>query len=59
MFDKYYAFRKMMDFMSDNAEVIDADMNCYRGCMRVVGKSEGQTITIDITIEDKEEEKDA
>ena len=57
--EKYFAFKKMLEFMADHAKVIDADMNCYRNCMRIIGEKDGQTITIDITIEDKEEKQDA
>lgn len=55
--DKYFAFRKMLDFMADYAEVTDADMNYYDSCMRICGENDGQTITIDITIKDKEEKE--
>jgi hypothetical protein len=48
----------MLDFMADYAEVIDADMNFYPSCMRICGEKDGQTIAIDITIIDKEGNKD-
>ena len=57
--DKYFAFRKMLDFMADYAEVVDADMSYYNGAMRITGVNDGQTITIEISIKDKEEKKDA
>ena len=57
--EKYFAFKKMLEFMADYATVVDADMNFYRNCMKIVGENDGQTITIDITIEDKEANKDA
>ena len=53
--DKYFAFRKLLDFLADYAEVTDADMNYYDGCMRIVGENEGQEITIEVKIKDKEE----
>lgn len=45
--DKYYAFRKLMDFVSDEYDVVDADMNNYAGDIDITGKDEtGATITI-------------
>ena len=56
----YAAFLQILSFMSDIAdEVVDADMNYYKGCMRVVGETDNQTITIDLIVENKEEKKDA
>lgn len=57
--NKYFAFRKLMDFMSDYAEVTDADMNYCGRYMHIVGKDEDQTIEITIEITKKEEQKDA
>lgn len=57
--DKYYAFKKMLEFMATHAKVVDADMNCYNGSMRIEGENDGHTIRIEVTIKDKEEKKDA
>lgn len=57
--DKYFAFRKMLDFLTDYAEVIDADMNYYKDTMQVIGENDGETITIQVTIHKKEENEDA
>lgn len=57
--DKYYTFRKMMDFMDDCADVIDADMDTDNGGMKIVGENDQETITIEVTIKKKEEDKDA
>ena len=57
--DKYYAFRKMLDFVSDEADVVDADLNYFNNSMRIVGETETETITIEGTIEKKEVEVDA
>ena len=55
--DKFWAFRRMLDFLADYADVTDADMNYYDGCMKICGKNDGQEITITITIKDMEENK--
>lgn len=55
--DKFWAFRQLLDFMADHTDVIDADLNYYNGTSRIKGENDGQTITIDLTIEDKKEEK--
>lgn len=57
--DKYFAFRRLLEFMADHADVVDANMNYYNGGMQIVGENDGQTITIEISIMDKEEKKDA
>ena len=45
--DKYYAFRKLMDFVNENYEVVDADMNNYADDIEITGKDEtGATIKI-------------
>ena len=56
--EKYFVFRRLLDFMADYAEVVDADMDDY--CHRIVitGETEDQVITIEVSIEKKEEEKD-
>ena len=56
---KYFAFRKLMDFMSDYAEVTDADMNYCDRYMKIVGENDKQTIEITIEFTDKEEQQDA
>ena len=58
MMHKYYVFRKLIDFVADNSEVTNANMNNYAGNIEITGRdAEGSTITI--TVELKEEEKDA
>lgn len=58
MLNKYYVFRRLIDFVADNSEVTDANMNNYAGKIEITGRdAEGSTITI--TAELKEEEKDA
>ena len=57
--DKYFAFRSMMDFISDHAQVVDADMNWLGDRLKIVGENENQTITIEVTIKEKEEKENA
>lgn len=52
--DKYFAFRKLMDFLSDYAEVTDADMNYCGNMIRIEGENDGEEITIELTIRKKE-----
>lgn len=59
MLNKYFVFRKLIDFVADYAEVTDADMNNYAGDIEITGADDdGSTITISVHIE-KEEKKDA
>ena len=58
MMNKYFVFRKLIDFVADYCEVTDADMNNYAGNIEITGTDdEGSTITIKVAIE--EGEKDA
>ena len=57
--NKYFAFRKLMDFMSDYAEVTDADMNFLDRYMKIVGEDDSQIIEITIEFTKKEENQDA
>ena len=58
MMNKYFVFRKLIDFVADYSEVTDADMNNYAGNIEITGTDEdGSTITIRVDI--REGEKDA
>lgn len=58
MMNKYFVFRKLIDFVADCCEVTDADMNNYAGAIEITGTDkDGSTITI--TVELKEGNEDA
>jgi len=57
--DKYIIFRKLMDLVSDHADVVDANLKTWNGGMLVQGETDGEAITIEVTINKKEEDKDA
>lgn len=52
---KYEVFQYLLDFVSAQYEVTDADMNNYCDEIEITGKKDGQTIKI--TVELNEEEK--
>ena len=57
MVDKYYAFRKLMDFVSEQGEVTDAEMNNYAGEIEIHGiDADGSTIRIRVHIEEAEKD---
>jgi hypothetical protein len=57
MMNKYFVFRKLIDFVADYTEVTDADMNNYAGNIEITGTDDdGSTITIKVEI--REGEKD-
>ena len=57
MINKYFVFRKLIDFVADYCDVTDADMNNYAGDIEITGTNEdGSTITI--TVELKEGKED-
>ena len=59
MMNKYFVFRKLIDFVADHCDVTDADMNNYSGDIEITGMDyeDGSTMTIKVTL--KEGEKDA
>ena len=57
--EKYFAFRRLMDFVADDAEIVDADLNYYKDTMLIVGENDQETITIEVTIKKKGEREDA
>lgn len=59
MMNKYFVFRKLIDFVADYCDVTDADMNNYSGDIEITGTDpeDGSTMTIKVTL--KEGEKDA
>lgn len=60
MLNKYFVFRKLIDFVADYCEVTDADMNNYSGDIEIHGADDdGSTIKITVRMtEPKEEEND-
>ena len=51
--DKYFVFRKLMDFMADYCDINDADMNNYAGDIEITGIDEdGCTINLRVKIEE-------
>lgn len=53
--NKYFVFRKLIDFVADHCEVTDADMNNYSGDIEITGTEEdGSTITIKVSLKEAE-----
>ena len=53
--NKFYAFKKLLDFVNDEYEVVDADMDNYAGDIVIKGKDEtGATITITVRMTEGE-----
>lgn len=53
--DRYYIFRKLMDFIADDFEVVDADMKNYAGDIEIDGKADGAVIKITVEFEEEEQ----
>lgn len=58
MMNKYFVFRKLIDFVADYCDVTDADMNNYAGNIEITGTDEGDGSTITIKVELREGNKD-
>lgn len=55
MLNKYFVFRKLIDFVADYCEVTDADMNNYSGDIEITGTDDdGSTIKIKVTLKEGE-----
>lgn len=49
--DKYYVFRHLIDFVADNYDVTDADLNNYIGDIAITGTADdGSIITINVSM---------
>ena len=46
MIDKYELFRKLMDLVADDFEVIDADMSNWEDAIEIRGVSDGKEIIL-------------
>ena len=58
MLNKYFVFRKLIDFVADYCDVTDADMNNYVGNIEITGTDEEDGSTITIKVELREGNKD-
>lgn len=58
MLNKYFVFRKLIDFVADYCDVTDADMNNYAGNIEITGTDEEDGSTITIKVELREGNKD-
>lgn len=55
--NKYFWFRKLMDLVTDDGEVTDADMDNYAGDIKVFGTGfDGSTIEITVRITEAKKE---
>ena len=52
--NKFVIFREMLDYLNHICDVTDADMNYCGNTIRIDGDTEDQTITIELTIRNKE-----
>ena len=53
MMNKYFVFRKLIDFVADHCDVTDADMNNYAGDIEITGTDEdGCTISLRVHLEE-------
>lgn len=57
--DKYYMFRKLLDFVIEDFIITDARMKDYMGDMVVEGECPEGTIIITVNPKKKEEKADA
>ena len=56
--NKFVVFREMLDYLNHIADVTDADMNYCGNTIRIYGETEDQTITMEVTISNKEANTD-
>ena len=52
--NKFVIFREMLDYLNHICDVTDADMNYCGNSIRIDGDTEDQTITIEVSIKNKE-----
>ena len=56
---KFTIFREMLDYMAHICNVTDADLNYCGDRIIIEGESDGQVITMEVIVRNKEENKDA
>ncbi len=52
--DRYFIFKRLLEFMADNSEVTNAKMKNYSDDIEITGEDEGQEVTIKVSFRDKE-----
>ena len=57
--NKFKIFRELLDYTARTCDVTDADLNYCGNSIRIDGETEEQTITIEVTIKNKEVKEDA
>ena len=55
---KYEVFKALLDFVAEEFEVTDADMNNYCGEIEISGKANGKIIKIKASITEEEKKDD-
>ena len=56
---KYTIFREMLDYMAHITKVTDADLNYCGDRILIEGESDGQVVTMEVIVRNKEENEDA
>lgn len=56
---KYVIFKEMLDYVAHICNVTDADMNYCGDTIHIEGETEEQTLTINVTIKNKEVRENA
>lgn len=57
--DKFTIFREMLDYLAHICKVTDADMNFCGDLLLIEGETEGEAISLEVTIKKKGEKMDA
>lgn len=52
--DRYFAFRRLLDFMADYSVVTNAHIKNYAGDIEITGEDDVQEIKISVSFLDKE-----
>jgi hypothetical protein len=57
MAKNYYHFRKFLDMIEEDFDIVDADMDDYAHDMVIKGDSPNGTITVTVELKEKKEEQ--
>lgn len=52
--NRYFAFKRLLDFMAGHSEVTNAHIKNYAGDIEITGEDDGQEIKIVVSFRDKE-----
>lgn len=55
--DRYFVFKRLLEFMADHSEVTNAHIKNYADDIEITGEVDGQEVRITVRFNDKEDKE--